>query len=449
MRTLRDAFCRVGGAIAVAVAAAAGMIGPADARAQPAPPIAPIALPAGHFVALSYHDVAPSLRDSPERDTVETAALAQQFDWLRANGYTVVGIDELIAAQRGERPLPPKAVLLTFDDGYRSFYTQVFPLLKAFGYKATVALVGAWLDAPPGSTVIYDGKPVPRERFLDWDQIREMADSGLVELASHSYDAHHGVVANPQGNLMPALTARIWDSATGRYETPQQWRGRVHEDLRRNSELIERNAGRRPRVMVWPYGSYNGELVRIAASLGMPVAQTLDGGPNDVSQHLSRIRRKYVEFNPNIGQFASMIRDWDRTPAMLRPIHIDLDYAYDPDPAQQERNLDRLVERIKSSQAGTVFLQAFADPDGNGAADALYFPNRHLPMRADLFARAAWQLRTRANVEVYAWMPLMAFELPPGHPVAAHRVEHASGGVPGYPRLSPYSEAARATIREI
>ena len=59
---------------------------------------------------------------------------------------------------------------------------------------------------------------------------------------------------------------------------------------------------------------------------------------------------------------------------------------------------------------------------GGKIADALYFPNQVLPVRADLFSRVAWQLRTRARVQVYAWMPVLAFRLPAGHPLAARTV---------------------------
>ncbi|HKO20710.1 MAG TPA: poly-beta-1,6-N-acetyl-D-glucosamine N-deacetylase PgaB, partial [Acidobacteriaceae bacterium] len=59
-----------------------------------------------------------------------------------------------------------------------------------------------------------------------------------------------------------------------------------------------------------------------------------------------------------------------------------------------------------------VWLQAYADPDGSGAPSSVYFPNREMPVRSDLFSRAAWQLRTRCGVEVYAWMPVLAWKLP-------------------------------------
>src|SRR5690606_17300420 len=92
----------------------------------------------------------------------------------------------------------------------------------------------------------------------------------------------------------------------------------------------------------------------------------------------------------------------------MRVAHVDLDYVYDPDPAQMERNLGALVQRIADMQISAVFLQAFADPAGDGLVRSVYFPNRLLPVRADLFGRAAWQLRTRAQVAVFAWMPVLA-----------------------------------------
>src|SRR3546814_11710694 len=98
-------------------------------------------------------------------------------------------------------------------------------------------------------------------------------------------------------------------------------------------------------------------------------------------------------------------------PPQMRVAHVDLDYVYDSDPEQMERNLDAVVQRMANLKITTVFLQAFADPTGDGLAREVYFPNRHLPMRADLFNRAAWQLPRRAFVAGYAWMPVLSFDL--------------------------------------
>jgi len=83
----------------------------------------------------------------------------------------------------------------------------------------------------------------------------------------------------------------------------------------------------------------------------------------------------------------------------------------------------------------------------------MFFPNRHLPLRADLFSYMAWQLSTRAFVKVYAWMPVLAFELPSTNSAAALTVQSAdtdaASAHPRYRRLSPFSADARRVIGEI
>lgn len=94
-------------------------------------------------------------------------------------------------------------------------------------------------------------------------------------------------------------------------------------------------------------------------------------------------------------------------------MHIDLDYVYDENHQQMDRNIDVLIQRVKDMQISTVYLQAFADPDGDGLVKEVWFPNRLLPMKADIFSRVAWQLRTRSGVNIYAWMPVLSWDLDP------------------------------------
>src|SRR4051812_16306014 len=113
------------------------------------------------FIALCYHGVED--RDPDQTFVgVSTDRLGQQLGWLQQNGYQFVSLDDVLAARDGVRPLPDKAVLLTFDDGLASFYTRAFPILKAFRAPAVLALVGAWMDGGAGSTVTgagLEGKP--------------------------------------------------------------------------------------------------------------------------------------------------------------------------------------------------------------------------------------------------------------------------------------------------
>lgn len=417
---------------------------------------APVRADSSRLIILCYHEVGQPDARSDDPFAVDARSLVRQMAWMRGQGYQFVSVEDVLADRAGKKPLPDKAVLLTFDDGYRSVYTQVYPVLRSFHAPALIALVGSWLEAADGEQVRYGDGLVPRSTFLSWAQIREMQASGLVEVASHSYAEHFGQRANPQGNSEPALTSLAWQA--GSYETPEAYRARIRADLLRNSTLLKARLGQAPRVMVWPYGSYTRETAAIAGELGMPLTMSLDEGINSRQTPLAGLRRLLLDANMSLADLAWQFQQLETWPDGIRPepsriMHVDLDYIYDPDPARQEANLGRLLERVKAMGASTVYLQAFANPEGDGVARSLYFPNRHLPMRADLFNRAVWQLRTRVGVRVYAWMPLLAFDLPRDNPLRQQRVlALGRQGLPeqqGYIRLTPYSAEARQTIREI
>src|SRR4051812_8755525 len=155
-------------------------------------------------------------RGRSHSDAVTTRSLAQFFDWLKGSGWTAVSLDDLAAAGRGTRPLPAKAILVTFDDGYRSLYTRVFPLLKVYRFPIVAALSGDWMEGEAGGTVDFGGdRRVPRSNFISWAEAREMQASGLVEFGSHSYRLHRGMQANPQGSSTPAAVTWRYDPATG------------------------------------------------------------------------------------------------------------------------------------------------------------------------------------------------------------------------------------------
>ncbi len=374
-------------------------------------PLAVAASTPSELLVISYHDIRDDVRPQGDADpyAISTHNFAAHLDWLSGQGYKPVDLDQVVAAQRGEAPLPPKAVLLTFDDGLRSHYTHAFPLLQAYGYPAVMAVVTDWVDLEPGRTVDYGPRAFASDDFLTWAQLRQMQASGLVEVASHSHALHRGLLSNPQGNLTPAAITRIFDPATGRYETEAAYRARIHDDLSRSVQAIAGNTGVKPRSIVWPYAAYSDEANRIADGLGLAISFDLEGRQRPLVD-LHGLARLLMIDNPGISDLALDLRREQERPA-LRAVQVDLDYVYDPDPAQLERNLDALIDRIRGLGPTHVFLQAFADPDGNGSADALYFPNRHLPVRADLFNRVAWQLRTRAEAKVFAWLPVLGYKL--------------------------------------
>ena len=126
--------------------------------------------PRNGFVAISWHNVEDEAADQRFM-SVRTSALREQFAWLRENGYQPVSIAQIREAHRGGKPLPEKAVLLTFDDGYQSFYTRVYPLLKAFQWPALWAPVGSWIDTPPNQQVKFGDEMVARHYFATWQPV--------------------------------------------------------------------------------------------------------------------------------------------------------------------------------------------------------------------------------------------------------------------------------------
>ncbi|MCU1749480.1 poly-beta-1,6-N-acetyl-D-glucosamine N-deacetylase PgaB [Pseudomonas sp. 6D_7.1_Bac1] len=405
--------------------------------------------PKNHVLGIAYHDVED--RDPDQAVVaVRTERLIEQLAWLRENGYKPVTVDQIMAARNGGPELPPKAILLSFDDGYSSFYTRVMPVLRAYNWHALLAPVGVWIDTPLDTPVDFAGTPRQRSDFLTWAQITEVSKSGLVEIAAHTDASHQGILANPQGNLQPAAATRRYDAATGSYESEADFQARLHKDVVTITEKIRKATGYNPRVWVWPYGTADGTALQVIGSEGYQMALTLDDGLDSLDNLMSS-PRFLVASDPDGEHFANSIVAV-QSDAPMRVVHVDLDNVYDPDPVQQDANLGKLIQRMADMGANTVFLQAFADPKGDGLVHSLYFPNRHLPVRADIFDRVAWQLRTRAHVKVFAWMPVLSFALDPALPRVT-RWDPATGQTsvdPGqYRRLSPFDPNVRRIIGEI
>lgn len=405
--------------------------------------------PENQFLVLAYHDVEDDAADQRYL-SVRTSALNEQISWLLHNGYHAISVQDILDAHDGKKTLPPKAVLLSFDDGYSSFYTRVWPLLQAWNVPALWAPVGSWVDTPANQKVNFGGLMTPRDRFATWDMVRELSRSPLIEIGSHTWASHYGIPANPQGSREPAIANRFYDKATGRYETDQQFSQRIGDDVRKVTEKITQVTGKAPRAWVWPYGAASGTSLAIARQQGYQLAFTLEDGLGNV-QDLGNIPRLLIAGNPSLKAFASTVSQvQERDP--VRVMHVDLDYVYDPDPAQQTQNINRLIQRVYDMKISHVFLQAFADPQGDGRIKALYFPNRRLPVRADLFNFVAWQLQTRAGVKVFAWMPVLSFDLDPSLPRVQRRDRQTGElreATEPYIRLSPWDPQVRQQVTDI
>ena len=114
---------------------------------------------------------------------VSTEAFEDQIIFLKRSGYTPIRFSDLDRSARTGSPLPPKPVLITFDDGYRNNYLEAFPVLERHGVPAGVFLVYETLDR---YNSWHDPITEAWMSMLRKPDLREMADSGLVEFGSHT-----------------------------------------------------------------------------------------------------------------------------------------------------------------------------------------------------------------------------------------------------------------------
>ena len=404
------------------------------------------------YGVLAYHSVVDESAAENQKhyfpQTISAQTLIKHFNWLKENGYNVVSWQQVIDAENGKGTLPDNAVLLSFDDGYETMYNVVFPLLKAYNYPAVFAPVTGWLDTPADQKIAYADKMLDRSVFATWAQVKEMEQSGLVEVASHTHNLHNGINANPSGGQLPAVIAPEYKN--GKYETEDAYKNRLKSDFTRSVQTLVNHIGKKPRVMVWPYGQFNDVAVQLARQSGMPHYFSL--GEKIINKvgdkHIGRL---LLNAETDLNTVKNYLDGIDESKQIQRVLHVDLDYVYDADKAQQAKNLDKLIDRIYRYGVTTVYLQAFSDPDGDGVADALYFPNKYLPVRDDIFGRIAWQLQTRAGVQVYAWMPVLAFDLRKSVKEAEYVIDSRTGkpSTKAYLRLSPYNKQNVEIIKSI
>ena len=170
---------------------------------------------------LMYHSFVPEGTKCNSWTLTDTR-LREDLQWLADNGYTTVLPSELAAGT----PLPERAVMLTFDDGYQNNYTIAYPILQEFQAKAVISLiVNHQFHMDSG--------------HLTWEDCREMVQSGLVEIGSHTYNCH---TDSPRG------IKRAEDEAREDYEA------RVFTDLQTSIDLIEENVGTDVLFFAYPHG---------------------------------------------------------------------------------------------------------------------------------------------------------------------------------------------------
>lgn len=193
---------------------------------------------------LMYHQVGFFTRPAHHRaNFCHVERFQQQMQWLKRLHCPVISMDRAVAGLRGEQPLPPRAMVMTFDDGYENFYEYALPVLQEYQFPALVYVVSgslgemaAWLE-PAG---------LPPTRLMSAARVRELRRAGIY-IGSHT-------VTHPRLSELPA--------------------NEVRRELKDSKQALEDVLGEPVNHLCYPYGSHKLETMHAAAESGYLTATT-------------------------------------------------------------------------------------------------------------------------------------------------------------------------------
>ncbi len=179
---------------------------------------------------LVYHNLAERPRG---RMVMAASSFEQQMRYLKAHGYRVISLTEVVEWMQLGRQLPRRAVVLTFDDGYRAFRQHAYPVLRELGFAATLFVYTDYVGAGRNA--------------MSWDDLRQLVAEGF-DVQAHSKS--HGDLKRAPG------------------EAEAQHLRRLHQELVEPLETFQRQLGRGSRILAYPYGSWDEEVVARAREAG-------------------------------------------------------------------------------------------------------------------------------------------------------------------------------------
>ena len=215
---------------------------------------------------LVYHN----LDAQPKGRLVQSAAsFEQQMRYLKAEGYHTLTLAEFLEFTRLNRQLPKKSVVLTFDDGYKSFKQFAYPVLKELGFTATLFVYTDYVGAGRNA--------------LSWTDIKALQAEGF-DIQAHSKT--HGDLRRAPG------------------ETAAQFEQRMHAELAQPRDLFRRQIGQVPDTIAYPYGRWDADVLKQVKNTGYVAAFTVrrQGNPAFVSP--LTIHRSQIYADMSLDEFA-------------------------------------------------------------------------------------------------------------------------------------------------
>ncbi len=215
------------------------------------------------------------------RMTVTGDAFQAQMDYLARNGYQVITLGQLALFLDGGQALPPKSVVITIDDGYRSTYEIAYPILRRHGFPATVFLYSDFAGAPDA---------------LSWAQMKSITGAGLVEIQPHS---------KTHANLTQRLPG----------ETEARYGERIRREIDAPIAAIRERLDVPSRTYAYPYGDVNEAVIDLLLRQQVRLGVTVTPGGNAFFAYPFMLRRTMVFGNENLDAFRAKLTTFVRTPS--------------------------------------------------------------------------------------------------------------------------------------
>jgi peptidoglycan/xylan/chitin deacetylase (PgdA/CDA1 family) len=251
----------------------------ATAAATPAPTISkPVVDQTAQTIIFCYHRLVDKVRYPGTEITPQD--FQKQMQELKDRGITVIGLQDLLAWKRGEKSIPPRCAVISFDDGWKSQYEVAWPIMKKFGYTFTMFIY----------TEGVAGGSLAGGQAITWEQLGDMRDNG-IDIEAHSATHQdlregHPITITEQGGK------KTRKRLTGpEYE---QW---IQNEVVGCKQLLEQRLGIKVTCFAVPYGFYNEHVKEIARNAGYEAMLTVYGQPITWTSPLDSLGRYAIEAN--------------------------------------------------------------------------------------------------------------------------------------------------------
>lgn len=212
---------------------------------------------------LMYHEIKTY---KTGKDVITPYEFERDLQFLKENEYTTITMTDLIGHVYENRGLPPKPIILTFDDGYLNNFIYAFPLLQKYGAKIVLSIIGKNTD---DFTRIPDKNP--DYSHVTWEQLNDMIQSGLVEAQNHSYNLH-------------SYSKKRIGCIKNSWETESIYRQILTEDIEKLQAEMKEMTGCTPNTFTYPYGHMSKEGIPILKQIGFKASLSCTYGVNLITR---------------------------------------------------------------------------------------------------------------------------------------------------------------------